>query len=65
MGRPYRKAMTWNAAMQEIVEESGQQFDPSVVDAFQSCEPQLRRIYFELAAALEFRLRALRSNVER
>jgi ribonuclease P protein subunit RPR2 len=51
MGRPYRKARTWHAAVQEIVEEAGKQFDPTVVDAFQSCEPQLRRIYFELAAA--------------
>ena len=49
--RPYRKAGTWHAAVQEIVGESGQQFDPDVVDAFQSCEPQLRRIFFELAAA--------------
>jgi HD-GYP domain-containing protein (c-di-GMP phosphodiesterase class II) len=49
--RPYRKAGTWHAAVEEIVGESGYQFDPHVVDAFQSCEPQLRRIFFELAAA--------------
>jgi diguanylate cyclase (GGDEF)-like protein len=49
--RVYQKARTWNEAVQEIVAEAGHQFDPAVVDAFQSCEPQLRRIYFELAAA--------------
>ena len=49
--RPYRKARTWNEAVQEIVGQAGRQFDPTVVDAFQSCESQLRRIYFELAAA--------------
>ena len=49
--RPYRKAGTWHAAVQEIVGESGHQFDPDVVNAFASCEPQLRRIFFELAAA--------------
>ena len=41
--RPYQKARTWNSAVEEIVEEA-EQFDPTVVDAFQSCEPQLRRI---------------------
>jgi cyclic di-GMP phosphodiesterase len=49
--RPYRKAGTWNEAVQEIVGQAGSHFDPTVVDAFESCEPQLRRIYFELAAA--------------
>ena len=49
--RPYQKARTWHEAVQEIVAEAGHQFDPTVVDAFQTCEPQLRRIYFDLAAA--------------
>ena len=49
--RPYQKARTWSAAVEEIVQQAGKQFDPTVVDAFQSCEPQLRRIFFELAAA--------------
>ena len=49
--RPHRKAGTWTAAVQEIVEQAGSQFDPTVVDAFQGCEPQLRRTFFELAAA--------------
>ncbi len=49
--RPHRKAGTWTGAVQEIVEQAGKQFDPTVVDGFQACEPQLRRIFFELAAA--------------
>jgi cyclic di-GMP phosphodiesterase len=51
MDRPHRKAGTWNAAVEEIADQSGRQFDPSVVEAFQGCEPQLRRIFFQLAAA--------------
>jgi ribonuclease P protein subunit RPR2 len=49
--RPHRKAGTWTAAVQEIVDQTGKQFDPDVVDGFRACEPQLRRIFFELAAA--------------
>jgi putative nucleotidyltransferase with HDIG domain len=32
--RPYRKAMAWEAAREEIVAQSGRQFDPAVVEAF-------------------------------
>ena len=32
--RPYRKALSHEAAMQEIVGQSGSQFDPAVVEAF-------------------------------
>jgi hypothetical protein len=32
--RPYRGAMTYEAAMAEIVKNSGVQFDPQIVDAF-------------------------------
>jgi diguanylate cyclase (GGDEF)-like protein len=49
--RPYRKAGTWNSAVEEIVGQAGRHFDPSVVDAFRECEPKLRRVYFELGAA--------------
>ncbi len=49
--RPHRKAGTWASAVHEIVGQTGKQFDPTVVEAFQTCEPQLRRIFFELAAA--------------
>jgi diguanylate cyclase (GGDEF)-like protein len=49
--RPYRRAGTWNSAVGEIIAQTGRQFDPDVVDGFQACEPQLRRIFFEVAAA--------------
>ena len=29
MSRPYRKAKTWNAAVEEIVGQAGKQFDPT------------------------------------
>lgn len=32
--RPYRKAMTFEAALKQIVTNSGTQFDPEIVDAF-------------------------------
>jgi putative two-component system response regulator len=35
--RPYRKAMTGEAAYEEILHGSGKQFDPSMVDAMQRC----------------------------
>jgi response regulator RpfG family c-di-GMP phosphodiesterase len=35
--RPYRRALLWDAAKQEIVRNSGTQFDPRVVDAFLEC----------------------------
>lgn len=39
--RPYRAALGWTAAREEIVAQSGRQFDPDVVDAFRACEPRL------------------------
>ena len=47
--RPYRRARGWDEAVEEIAGERGAQFDPDVVDAFQACEPKLRRIHYELA----------------
>ena len=32
--RPYRRATTFAAAREEIIRESGKQFDPAVVSAF-------------------------------
>jgi len=50
--RPYRMRGSWELAREEIVRESGQQFDPLVVEAFRSHEGALREICrrFELAA---------------
>ena len=39
--RPYRAALGWTAAREEIVAQSGRQFDPDVVDAFRACEQRL------------------------
>ena len=35
--RPYRAAMTAQEAFEEILSESGQQFDPEMVEAFERC----------------------------
>jgi response regulator RpfG family c-di-GMP phosphodiesterase len=47
--RPYRDAMRWSESGREILEQSGRQFDPDVVGAFQSREHALRRIHREFA----------------
>jgi len=49
--RPYRRAMSWQAARTEILEQRRRQFDPEVVDAFVSAENDLKGIRRELAAA--------------
>ena len=49
--RPYRRAMSWQAARTEILEQRKRQFDPEVVDAFVSAENDLKGIRRELAAA--------------
>jgi response regulator RpfG family c-di-GMP phosphodiesterase len=49
--RPYRRAQSWDVARAEIVDQSGRQFDPMIVDAFVSIESELREIKRELAAA--------------
>jgi putative two-component system response regulator len=49
--RPYRRAMSWDVARGEIVQQSGRQFDPLIVEAFVSIEPELHEIRRELAAA--------------
>jgi len=48
--RPYRAALDWGRAAEEIVAQSGRQFDPDVVQAFCDCEPALHRLRDELAA---------------
>jgi cyclic di-GMP phosphodiesterase len=49
--RPYRGALTWDDAREEIFVQSGRQFDPVVVEAFHDAEPMLLEAYREAAAA--------------
>jgi ribonuclease P protein subunit RPR2 len=49
--RPYRRAQPWSAARREILAQSGKQFDPAVVKAFERNERSLRRVRRELVAA--------------
>jgi len=49
--RPYRPAQSWEAATDEILAQSGKQFDPRVVAAFAQREARMRRISEELAEA--------------
>jgi len=49
--RPYRSALTWEEAMDEILLENGKQFDPHVVAAFVARERRMRLISEELAEA--------------
>jgi cyclic di-GMP phosphodiesterase len=49
--RPYRRALSWQAARTEILAQRKRQFDPDVVDAFVSAETHLKDIRRELAAA--------------
>jgi ribonuclease P protein subunit RPR2 len=47
--RPYRKRCNWEQAVDEILGESGRQFDPNVVKAFATRAQRLRRTQLELA----------------
>jgi response regulator RpfG family c-di-GMP phosphodiesterase len=47
--RPYRLALSWEEATDEILSQDGSQFDPRVVRAFCTRERQLRRTYEELS----------------
>ena len=49
--RPYRSALTWEKAVDQILVENGRQFDPRVVAAFAARELRMRRISEELAEA--------------
>jgi HD-GYP domain-containing protein (c-di-GMP phosphodiesterase class II) len=49
--RPYRRALSWDTAREEILAQTEQQFDPNVVDAFRACEPALHEIRRGLVAA--------------
>jgi response regulator RpfG family c-di-GMP phosphodiesterase len=47
--RSYRKSLEWTQAVEEILRESGRQFDPEVVNAFAVREQRLRRTQHDLA----------------
>ncbi len=49
--RPYRKRRSWDFARAEIIRESGKQFDPAVVAAFDETESELREIAHEFSVA--------------
>jgi ribonuclease P protein subunit RPR2 len=49
--RPYRRALRWPAARDEIYAQAGKQFDPDVVDAFRERESELEDVQRELTAA--------------
>ncbi|HEX7255748.1 MAG TPA: HD domain-containing phosphohydrolase [Gaiellaceae bacterium] len=49
--RPYRRARRWDDAGRELVQQSGRQFDPQVVQAFVEQEARLRTIRERLEAA--------------
>jgi response regulator RpfG family c-di-GMP phosphodiesterase len=48
--RPYRDALPWEQALDEIRSGAGRQFDPQVVQAFAHRERRLRRTFDELSA---------------
>jgi ribonuclease P protein subunit RPR2 len=47
--RPYRRRLSWDEAVEEIVSAAGSQFDPKVVSAFAIREQRLHRTQLELA----------------
>jgi ribonuclease P protein subunit RPR2 len=49
--RPYRQALGWERATEEILGQTGRQFDPEVVKVFSVRERRLRRIFNELSEA--------------
>jgi ribonuclease P protein subunit RPR2 len=45
--RPYRKALPWYVAAEEVADQVGRHFDPVVVEAFTSHDARLERLYEE------------------
>ncbi len=60
--RPYRAALSWDDAVDEIVGQDGRQFDPGVVSAFAGREERLRRLYEEFVEAAPSGSSGLRAN---
>jgi len=49
--RPYRSALGWERAVDEILGATGSQFDPQVVKAFSRQERRIHRTFEELSLA--------------
>ena len=49
--RPYRRALRWSSARDEILAQAGKQFDPDVVTAFHALEAALREARRDVSAA--------------
>ncbi len=49
--RPYRAARSWRVARNEIIGQSGKQFDPQVIEAFRDREHVMHEIRCEFLAA--------------
>jgi cyclic di-GMP phosphodiesterase len=49
--RPYRDALSWERATDELLSQTGRQFDPRIVKVFSARERRLRRIFSELSFA--------------
>ena len=47
--RPYKKAWTFEKAVEQINEDSGTHFDPAVVDAFNKSLPRIKKIKAEFS----------------
>jgi putative two-component system response regulator len=43
--RPYRKPVSWAAAMAELGAQAGSHFDPDIVDGVVACEPDLQALF--------------------
>jgi HD-GYP domain-containing protein (c-di-GMP phosphodiesterase class II) len=43
--RSYREALEWDDAVEEILAQSGRQFDPGIVELFAAGERDLRAVY--------------------
>ena len=49
--RPYRTAVSWDEAINEVTRGRATQFDPDVVDSLVTCEPDLHKTYLEVRPA--------------
>ena len=47
--RPYRRTLSWEDAVEEVLKGSGSQFDPRVVQVFALREQRLHRTQHDLA----------------